>query len=1823
MAHAWLDSLSEDWPSQLGSDASPPPQLPPLNSNENSAVANGRAPPSRLPLPMKTAPTANANDGSFNILSERSTNERNLPSSARKPSKLPNEIDAGPESRYASRTFSASTTGSVVHNTVNHRSTSASPNKKGHTPEWKRRLVYGEVPYGEQQDLFQSAATGLENMFKPPPPPQEGSVVDDSRQHSGMPSSPPIYRPAEPATPVYDDDDDDEGSVVHAMEGSPSPSPRKPREMTYKMVDESYDAGSLDSYSTQGHSQEAADSIAEESLSVRVASANGLAPPTDASRKTSGQSVVRNEDFSPIVLTKQVGNVGQVDFAPVEVPADQLKNRLEKLRINQMLLDSYAEGELDFSDLQEEGISGGPEDTDEFARQGGFLNTRRGGRSAEGSFRHRLLSPGMSGDTSDMLPEDSLQASTPKQFPTIRINEEGFGSHRFASETPPQLRAPFPSPEKQDTNPQSNGGSPLKLFGPYDTFTNQTLLRRISQFEDNSSNESRLSEEQGEEMQAYSQSLAAPSSPPRPKPSQFMPSARSVSQFGRGDLQGYQFGDVSLRSDGATSEEDESHVSVPATSSRNMKFDLEPTSPQGDVPLIIPNKRRQQGVTPSSSRNNRTVSFSSRVSVQYHDSSRPSSRPGPPVLATPKRDSGSEGKRPRTSPTKDPTPKRRRTLHKSDVAYGHEQLAALETVQDSHWYMQSMMGKRQEVRSGGFQQLAHPDVLAARQMSRPRTPTPSQRSSVQRERHPSSEIQPQEQSQSQSQYSPKRSSQLANGSMERNESTETDRKPSIKTQDFVEQAGAIMAMIRSGIKPPNGLDSVEESEEGDYASPSPDIQDVSFEESTREPLSRPPSRDGKPVTRVPPRQENPEVLDYLKKYQELSDMGDVISSSLRSMGLAQDAIRAAQEVEKMVQAGQDVSYPDDLDSLEDIISDPPNIRISRGPAADQNAIGPDYPSNISDGSTKSIPTGSSRGSESKKTILPASVVHLLPESVAGMYLDKQQNIWVKRRAESVRIHNILPSEDSEDDPFASIPDLTVDMTREMENLRLNPSQQTLSGDENESSGDYSRTPSSQRSKSYVTLSPNGAIPEGMSPQAQEELTKLESMVNSPTSDRDDYEEEMRVEDRNRVSPSRKNLTISFSSPIASIIHDVVPEDIDRLEDDTGSISHADGGSWSEQQTDNQYRSLTKNARKKLLARSKNGTRRASRNLAVQGQAFTPRPVSRIDEQDEDSQNERAHAESRQISILADASVVSHQDRQTSLSFVVSTPAAHHGAGAIISQNVGNLSLSPLSEFTMNNQDQSFGLEVSYLVQDRHLVTGDGSKKVLSMTVRDLVDRLTEVEPFEANWDDFVELDVSDKRLSSLHMLDEFCGRLVSLDASTNALSHLDGVPSTVRHLKASSNLLTELTSWDHLSNLQYIDVSNNELRSLAGLNNLVHLRGVRADNNKLTSLDGFHFHDGLLSLRARDNLIEELDFDGTKLDRLAELDLCGNKIQSIRNLGQLPSLETLKVQRNQLVDLHNEGPLPCLRHLDIGDNNVTSLDISSMPCLRVLHADRNRISRITGFARARYLDSISLREQRGDEPLGLAFLSAAYEVRKLFLSGNYIGQFEPQVDFLNLQLLELANCGLQSLPENLGQLMPNLRSLNLNFNAIADISPLRFIPRLKKLLMAGNRLANSTQVTEVVTEFPHLSKLDLRDNPMTQGFYAPLQGMVPVDRTGYVDPFMLPEADAERDALFAGRLDQATRLRRRLYQVVFVGCCARLKELDGLPVKRREALARDAAYEMLVKEGLLPGQQQSEETGALEPRRKGGEQQAKPHEQAEAAKCSDDSSRWNAEDSFA
>ncbi|KAM5343169.1 hypothetical protein ACJ41O_014135 [Fusarium nematophilum] len=1846
MQHAWLDSLSEDWVSQPGSDTSAT-QLPPLKNTEETK-AKTRETPSRIPRrAFGTRPQlTSAHDSSINVLNERSANDINI--SSQRISKPAQDLRYARGS-YASRSVSASTTASVVHNTVHHKS---SPGKPEDTPEWKRRLVYGDVQYGEQRDLFCSAAAGLQDMFKPPAAPGDDADDEEQQESSMMPSSPPSYpqRIASndlsnglDALDELDELEDDE--PLYPNDVTPSPSPRRAkREIKYKLnVEDSMVSSQPSSRDDATPSRQRDEIYRDESCLSAPLDADGSVRKISGQSGQSGQSVIRNEDFSPILIGKQSDKDGKMDFAPIDLPADKLKQKLEALRINQMLLDPNVDPRAGFDGPSQDG-SYNAENTDDFACRGGFLNLQRGGRSGDGSFRYRDLSPGLGVDTSGMLPEESLQASTPKQFPSVRTEVTNPYSQDYFNLSPSMPRAPFPSPDKKQIAPgrsAPSAGSPLKLFGPYDTFTNQTLLRRISQFEEGmSGTPSRQSlgspGRDGQSSPPTEERSVLGSDPRVAEQAQRSPRGRSVSRFGAGDLEGYEFSeDVSHASQEEMSYSDKENASPHPLPSLPIEplFELpeQPSSPDEGSELHV-RRRRNKSMSSSSARHNRTFSGSSQIRKSLSPA-----KGAPDMSDTPKRDTGSEGKRPRTSPSKDPTPKRRRTLHRSDIAFGREDW--LEGVDSAHREMQSAMGKkRKDARPGDFQ-LANPSVLAMRTILRPRSPTPSRGSSQRSDRNPSADS-----DDDISRHLPKKSPirALQDESLAGSSPAEMDRKPSIRTQDFVDQAAQIMAMIRNQVRPP-ALASVEESEaERGTPSAEEDLED-SYQESTKEPLSRPPSREGRPVSRLPNRQEDPELINRLKKYQELSDIGDIISSSMRSMGLAQDAVRAAQEIERQIEENSrnrsDMPYTTD----DEVISDPPNIRLSTNPAHDGSPMSPgrDYHSHSSGTSTnRTYPTGSSRGSDSRKTIMPESVSHLIPDRVGSMYLDKQNNIWIKKKETPTRrTQNILPS-DSEDDPFASIPDLSVDLTKEMHNLLLTTakkSREAGSPSQVRSPVSPSRSPRPRSSRGYMTLSPDGQLSPDMASLAREEFEKLDARVmedseldlaRSVEGDDDDAHDD-RASNTPSTTTKRRNLTITFSSPVASIIQDVVAEDLDNLEDDPV----VPDGHLSANPTPKKspgYPSVGKSALKNGGQGSMRSNRTASRSIASSGPTFIPRPVSRIDEQDEESTIEiPIEEDQRQVSIIGETSVVSHKTpdgRRASLSFIVNRTPGNNllsvpaDDSAVIGQNVGKLSLSPLSEFTLNNSDQSFGFEVSYVMGRRHMATGDSSKKIMSMTIRELVDKLSEVEPFEPYWEDMTELDLQEKRLGSLHMLDQFCGKLVTLDASKNALGHLDGVPPSVRQLKVSQNLLTELTSWDHLMNLQYVDVSGNEVKSLSALKGLVHLRSVKADNNQLTSLDGLDAHDGMLSLRARDNLIEEVDFGRIKMERLTDLDLCGNQVSTVRNLGLVPALARLKLSKNRLESFTVTSTIKALRQLDLSDNQLTCLDISNMPNLHSLHVDRNRVVELMGFSRARRLDSLSLREQQGEQPLSLSFLSEAYEVRKLFLSGNYLGTFEPTVDFLNLQLLELANCGIQSLPDNLGQLMPNLRTLNINFNAISDLEPLRFVPRMKKLLAAGNRLADSTLVTELLMEFPHLTQLDLRDNPVTIGFYPSMQVLVSTDRSRFVDPFVLPDADVERDELFASRLDQMTKLRRRLHQIVFVASCRRLRKLDGLAIEREAILTKDIVFQALVAEGLLPDETLVGEEAApckhdgtlepLEPETNHGMDTLR-------------SSRWNAEDSFA
>ncbi|KAG6015186.1 hypothetical protein E4U54_004020 [Claviceps lovelessii] len=1747
MASAWLDSLSEDWVSQPGSDTSNG-QLPPLSPPHEVGTPQIRHFRSRIP--RKAGPQSPARPmtgNSSNVLNERSANDINI-FMRKLPSKLSQEAATD-----VSRPTSATMNGSIVRHNLHSQQLLSNDDD---TPEWKRRLIHGIVPYGEQRDLFRSVAEGLQDMFKPPAEKEE-EVPNDSEipHHTDMtfPSSPPIY--PQPITDAdleeYEGFDEEEEQAVDV---TPSPSPRRlQRDIKHKPYQSSPIPDSRNAKIPVENLNE--DDRHQEEIYQDQSCLT--APPESESiiRRFSGQSDTRNEEFSPIMIGKHNDENGNVDFARIEVPVDTLWQKLEALRVNQMLLDAQ-------TDLRtsSDNSPGKPFEGDEKAEEDnqveGFINFRRGGGSSgNGSFYNRGLSSEMGADTSEMLPEESLQASTPKEFPSIKIPQDRPNPTLQLLPSPCLPRAPFPSPDKKQImsgDGHGSASSPLKLFGPYDTFTSQTLLRRISQFEQGSGSPSQRSRTSSDAAQTRSGANATDISFSR---------SGNVSKFGENDLDGYEF-----RSN-PTDEiyEDSDVVGKENIAPHDTSLPLYPLreigsggrSPEGSSGLVVERKRRKND------------SFSRSENVE--NSQLPNDAPR--NSAAPKREPGSESKRPRTSPSKNPTPKRRRTLHRSDIAFGRDK--KLRADESAYLQMQSLsMAKtRKDALSGNFK-IANSEVLARRSILKPHSPSSSRSSSL---------------SHKQLKKSPLRALRNSDHTGSRDAATETARKPSIRTQDFVDQAAQIMAMIRNQVKP--DLASLEESEEEQIDPGERRAEDAdSDQDSTNEPFSRPPSREGSVMPWAQQRQNDPEIINRLKKYQEMSDIGDAItSSSVRSsQPLAQNpALAEIDEEQQDEQRHQERTFDGPIPIVGDVISDLPNVRItsSRSDAERPSPVRefPTYESNRS--SYRTYRSSSSRGSESRRVIMPESISHLIPDRVGSMCLDKDKKIWIKRKESNASyVPNILPSEDSEEDPFASIPDLSVDMTKEMQNLKLAKAANGAAP----ADAEVRLTPRDAlervASRNYETLSPDERTGFRSIGFANRELNVLDDY-----SGHHDVDKQVVSGDGERTSnvcssTKQRHVTISFSSPIASVIRDLASEDLNNMGE----------GEFASPEMKLSQNSSTRSPSQTYFKNNNNGPQSLRvhnnqvpmRQSSLRDPSFMPRPVSRIDEQDEDSTVEIVN-EGRQVSIVGDQSIMSHktpQSRRASLSFILNrTPA--NGAlsiaaddSAFIGRNVGKLSLSPLSEFTFNNADQSsFGFEVSYVMGQRHMATGNGSQKVLSMTIRELVDRLGEAEPEVSFWEDIMELDLHEKRLSSLHMLDEFCGRLVTLDASANKLSHLEGVPSTVRELKVSHNLLTELSSWDHLMNLQYVDISDNEVTSLSALKNLVHLRSLKADNNQLTSLAGLDSHDGLLSIRARGNKIPELDFATTRFKRLQDLDVSDNQISSVRNLDHLPELARLKLSKNRMTELPVVECMSWLRHLDVSDNELAVLDTSGFPNLHSIHADRNFIHQVYGFERTRRLDSLSLREQRGHLALDLGFLASAYEVRKLFLSGNLLQNFDPQVDFLNLQLLELANCGLQSLPEKMGQLMPNLRTLNVNLNAISALAPLRFIPRLKKLLVAGNRLADSTLVTGLLTEFPHLTELDVRDNPVTLGFYAPLQALVSASGSGgSADLFVLPDAEAARDEAFASRLDEATRLRRRLHQVALVASCKRLKKLDGLSVCRSDILAVDRLLQVLIDDGLIP-----------------------------------------------
>ena len=326
---------------------------------------------------------------------------------------------------------------------------------------------------------------------------------------------------------------------------------------------------------------------------------------------------------------------------------------------------------------------------------------------------------------------------------------------------------------------------------------------------------------------------------------------------------------------------------------------------------------------------------------------------------------------------------------------------------------------------------------------------------------------------------------------------------------------------------------------------------------------------------------------------------------------------------------------------------------------------------------------------------------------------------------------------------------------------------------------------------------------------------------------------------------------------------------------------------------------------------------------------------------------------------------------------------------------------------------------------------------------------------------------------------------------------------------------------------------------------------------------------------------------------------------------------------NELSRFSLSSLLPRLETLDISSNNITTIDLAACPSLRTLNLDNNSISYIHSLSTLRNLQTLSWRYQSLPQGTEIDYQSC-HNITTLNLSGNALSTFAPQSPFFNIQVLELASTGLETLSEHFGLQCPNLRTLNLNYNALKDLRPLLGIARLEKLFLAGNRIQRLRRTAAVLDHIgKDLLEVDIRSNPLTVGFYTPQASASTNEERRIIvsDPihtpssslspswasssdseakaaaqtYLLPTSNRETDKAARERLDEDTKLRRRVYEMLLVSACHQLRVMDGLEVYREEVGRRDGVWERLIELGILRPKGEGEGRRMIEGVKKGEE----------------------------
>ncbi|ANZ77098.1 BA75_03816T0 [Komagataella pastoris] len=508
--------------------------------------------------------------------------------------------------------------------------------------------------------------------------------------------------------------------------------------------------------------------------------------------------------------------------------------------------------------------------------------------------------------------------------------------------------------------------------------------------------------------------------------------------------------------------------------------------------------------------------------------------------------------------------------------------------------------------------------------------------------------------------------------------------------------------------------------------------------------------------------------------------------------------------------------------------------------------------------------------------------------------------------------------------------------------------------------------------------------------------------------------------------------------------------------------------------------------------------------------------------------------------------------------------------------------SSLKRVSTANLDQDDLNDVTNISDVRDLSFSQSKETVVAL--------LTEIYP-DGDWTQMITLDISNKDLQRLVHLDDYTPELLDLNVSFNKLKYLADIPRHIRTIVASHNLLNDMAVFDHCRNLQLLDISHNNISTLRQIR-LPNIKKLIINNNMVESLNGLEDLNTLTTLDLSHNLIKgTVDFKNMDFVLLEDLNLSDNDIKAVQGLSSLKCLRVFNIGNNNLTKLEINETMSSLKKLDLKNNvELMSTNIEKFPRLRSLCLDGNTKLSVTFSKKLEKLSAkLCSNEMLFNNDVEMIYL------RWLDLSGITNLDFDRLKEpFINVNYLNLSAASMKQISQKFTQMFPNVNTLNLNFNMISDVSPLGKLKYLRKLFLINNRISSLNDIYELSFELRNQIKyLDVRMNPATKEFYPHVflseqEDELPIEEENIEDllPQTLDGIDAVnsqyksflslggdedwnyRDYQYTKKLDKTREQKKAEYQIVILGVCTKLKFFDGKIVTKDDI---NEAMQMLKK----------------------------------------------------